>query len=223
MKELERQGALEGDKISTLGFCECILSKSSITIFKTTVHSTKGTLDYIHADLWGPSQIDSLDGAKYFLSLIDDYSKMVWVYPLKSKDQAYESFKNWKMLIETHTNRKVKALRTDNGLEFCNKRFDELCARSGIMRHRTVSYTPQQNGLAERMNKTLIENVRCMLFHSKLPKTLWAEALNTTCYLINKSSFIALNFKTPYEMWSEKLADYSNLKIFCCIAYAHTK
>ena len=87
LKELEKQGALGSDKISTVGFCEeCILGKASRTRFKTAVHNTKGTLDYIHSDLWGPAQIESLGGACYFLSMIDDFSRMVWVYPIRSKD-----------------------------------------------------------------------------------------------------------------------------------------
>ncbi|KAH9722760.1 Integrase catalytic domain-containing protein [Citrus sinensis] len=156
LKELEKHGALGGDKISTVGFCEeCVLGKSSRTRFKTAVHNTKGTLDYIHSDLWGPAQIESLGGACYFLSMIDDFSRM--------------------------TNRKVRRVRTDNGLEFCNKQFDDLCEKSGIQRHKTVRHTPQQNGLAERINRTLMERVR----------------------------------------W--KLADYTQLRIFGCTAYAHIK
>ena len=202
LKELEKQGALGSDKISTVGFCEeCVLGKSSRTRFKTAVHNTKGTLDYIHSDLWGPAQIESLGGACYFLSMIDDFSRMVWVYPIRSKDQAFDRFKAWKTLIETQTNRKVRKVRIDNGLEFCNKQFDDLCEKSGIQRHKTVRHTPQQNGLAERMNRTLMERVRCMLFHSRLPKTLWAEALCTACYLINRCPSTAIELKTPYEVW----------------------
>ncbi|KAH9770027.1 Integrase catalytic domain-containing protein [Citrus sinensis] len=224
LKELEKQGALWSDKISVVGFDEeCVLGKSSRTRFKTVVHNTKGTLDYIHSDLWGPSQIESLDGACYFLSMIDDFSRIIWMYPLRSKDKVVDRFKAWKTLIETQTNRKVRRIRTDNGLEFCNKQFDDLCEKNEILRHNTVRHTPQQNDLVERMNRTLMERVRCMLFHSKLPKTLWAEALCTACYLINICPSTAIEFKTPYEVWSGKLAHYSKLRIFGCIAYAHIK
>ena len=123
------------------------------------------------------------------------------------------------MLIETQTNRKVRDLITDNGLEFWNKQFDELCARNGILRHKTIRNTPQQNGLATRINRTL----SVCFFYSKLPKPLWAEALNTSCYFVNKSPSTTLNFKTPDEIWPRKLANYLNLKVFGCIAYAHTK
>ena len=222
LKELVKQGALWSDKISVVGFCEeCVLRKSSRTRFKTTMHNTKGILDYIHSNLWGPSQIESLGGACCFLSMIDDFSRMIWVYPLRSKDQVVDRFKAWKTLIKTQNNRKVRRLRTDNGLEFCNKQFDDLCEKNGILRYKTMRHTSEQNGLVERMNKTLMERVRCMLFHSKLPKTLWAEALCTTCYLINRWPSIAIEFKTPYKVWLGKLADYSKLRIFGCTTYAH--
>ena len=118
---------------------------------------------------------------------------------------------------------KVKALRTDNGLEFCNKEFGDFCERHGIMRQKTVIHTPQQNGLAERMNRTLMDKVRYMLLYSKLPKSLWAEALNTTCYLVNRSPSTAIECKTLIELWSRKVADYSKLRIFYCVVYAHVK
>ena len=126
-------------------------------------------------------------------------------------------------MVETHSGRKIKRLRTDNGLEFCNQQFDDFYKLNGIARHKTVSYTPQQNGLAERMNRTLIDKVRCLLIHSKVSKTLWAEILMTTCYLVNRSPSSALNFKTSMEMWSGRAINYSNLKIFGCPAYAHVK
>ncbi|KAH9763957.1 hypothetical protein KPL70_001353 [Citrus sinensis] len=205
LRELSKQGVLGEDKIEPLEFCEeCVLGKSSRVKFSTGAHVSRGTLEYVHADLWGPTQTASLGGARYFLSLIDDHSRMVWVYVLKNKDEVFEQFKNWKTLIETQTNRKVKKLRTDNGLEFCNKKFEEFCSKHGIMRHRTVRYAPQQNGLAERMNRTLVDKVRCMLIHSKLPMSLWAEALSTACHIVNRSSFTGINFKTPYELWALK-------------------
>ncbi|KAH9786526.1 hypothetical protein KPL71_010287 [Citrus sinensis] len=115
----------------------------------------------------------------------------------------------------------VKKLRTDNGLEFCNQVFDEFCAKEGIARHKTVRMTPQQNGLAERMNMTLMDKVRCMMIQAKLPKNLWAEILNTACYLVNLSPSTAIEFKTPFELWYGKQASYKDLKVFDCLSYAH--
>ncbi|KAH9705459.1 hypothetical protein KPL70_011882 [Citrus sinensis] len=224
LKELEKKGVFGKDQLNSLGFFEdCLLGKASRIKFEYAVHTTKEKLGYIHSDLWGPVQVTSLGGCKFFLIFIDDFSRMVWVYALKSKDEVLEKFKRWKVLVENQTNLKVKVLRTDNGLEYCNKLFEDYCAENGILRHKIVTYTPQQNGLIERMNRTLIEKVRCLLIHSKLPKALWAEALNTACYLVNRSPSTAIGCKTPMELWLGRVADYSKLRIFGCEAYPHVK
>ncbi|XP_073273290.1 uncharacterized mitochondrial protein AtMg00300-like [Primulina huaijiensis] len=99
--ELCKQGAFYGDKIENPGFCEeCVYGKSCRVKFNTSTYRTKATLEYIHSDLWGASRTASLGGAKYFMSIIDDYSRKVWVYILKGKDEAFKSFKEWKALVE---------------------------------------------------------------------------------------------------------------------------
>ena len=103
-------------------------------------------------------------GNKFFLSLIDDFSRKVWIYLLKCKDETVVKFKEWKSLVESQRSKKIKVLRTDNGLEFWNEDFNYLCSSSGIERHRTVRKTPQQNGLAKRMNRTLLDRVRYVCF-----------------------------------------------------------
>ncbi|KAH9648891.1 hypothetical protein KPL70_025781 [Citrus sinensis] len=222
LKKLSKQGLLGSDTIGEMVFCEdCVLGKSTRTSFKSSVHTTRSILDYIHSDLWGPAQVVSLGGARYFLSIIDDFSRIVWIYVLKSKEQVFEKFKNWKVLVEKQTGKTVKKLRTDNGLEFYNQVFDEFCAKEGIARHKTVRMTPQQNGLVERMNRTLMDKVRCMMIQAKLPKNLWAEILNTACYLVNLSPSTAIEFKTPFELWYGKQASYKDLKVFGCLSYAH--
>ncbi|KAH9668944.1 hypothetical protein KPL70_021590 [Citrus sinensis] len=165
--------------------------------------------------------VPSLSGSRYFMSLIDDYSRNVWIYILKTKDQALEKFKVWKSLVENQSGFKLKCLRTDNGLEFYSKEFEEYCQKHGIKRHKTVRFTPQQNGLAERMNRTLVDKTRCMLINSKLPRSFWAEAVNTASYLVNRSPSSAIGFKTPEELWKRKPANYQNLRVFGCPAYLH--
>nr|GEY29854.1 zinc finger, CCHC-type [Tanacetum cinerariifolium] len=123
-----------------------------------------------------------------------------------------------KKSLVNQTGRTVKKLRTNNGLEFCNREFKQLCIDSGIARHLTVVGTPQQNGLAKRMNRTLMDKVRCLLIQSGLPKTFWAEVTCTAAYLINRSPSTAIEKKTPMEMWSRHPSDYGMLKTFGCIA-----
>lgn len=127
--------------------------------FAQGTHNTKGILDYIHSDLWGPSQVPSHGGHRYMLTIIDDYSRKVWPYFIHHKNEVFKCFKDWKVLVENQTGRKVKKLRTDNGLEFCEKSFTDFCTEHGIARHFTVVGKPQQNGVAERMNRTILEKV----------------------------------------------------------------
>ena len=102
--------------------------------FNTSVHTTEGILDYVHSDLWGPSRKASLGGARYMLTIIDDYSLRVWPYFLKHKSEAFSAFKEWKTMVERQTERKVKKLRTDNGMEFCSNEFESYCKSEGIVR-----------------------------------------------------------------------------------------
>ena len=159
----------------------------------------------------------------YFLSIVDDYSRRVWTYLLKTKDEALAKFKEWKTLEENQTSKKLKGLRTDNGLEFWNEEFDSLCKESGILRHRTVRKIPQQNGVAERMNRTLLDKVSCLLFTFGQPKFFWGETLNTATYLMNRSPNRAIDLKCPLEFWSGRKPKLDHLRIFGCAAYAHTK
>ena len=222
MAELMKRNLLDGCILSGKKFCEhCVFGKHKRVKFNTSVHTTKGTLDYVHADLWGPSRKPSYGGARYMLTIIDDYSRRVWPYFLKSKDDTFAAFIEWKVMIERQTEKKVKVLRTDNGGEFCSDAFDDYCRKEGIVRHHTIPYTPQQNGVAERMNRTIISKARCMLSNAHMNKRFWAEAANTACYLINRSPSIPLNKKTPIEVWSGTPADYSHLRVFGCTAYAH--
>ena len=169
LTELAKQGLLGDQKLEDLEFCEtCAYGKSNRVKFGTGIQRTKRTLDYIHSDLWGPGRIQSHSGSKYFMSLVDDYSRKLWVFILKSKSDALMCFKQWKVLVENQTGRKVKRLRTDNGMEFCSEEFDRFCKSEGVARYRIVVGTPQQNGLAERFNRTLLERTRCMLISAGL-------------------------------------------------------
>ncbi|GJW72032.1 retrotransposon protein, putative, ty1-copia subclass [Tanacetum coccineum] len=125
--------------------------------------------------------------------------------------------------VENQTGRMVKKPRTDIGLEFCNREFEQLCIESGIARHLTVTGMPQQNGLAECMNRFLMDKVRCLLIQFGLPKTFWAEATCTAAYLINRSPSTTIEKKTPIKMWSGHPSDYGILRIFGCVVYPHDK
>ena len=156
-----------------------------------------------------------------FLTFIDDYTRYVWIYVLKKKSEVFTRFKEWKVLVEKSIDRKLKSIRTDNGGEYVSNEFQDYLRTEGVKHERSISKNPEQNGVAERMNRTLVETVRSMLADSKLPKRLWAEALLTAVYLRNRSPTRALAGITPYQAWTGEKPCVNHLKVFGCAAYAH--
>ena len=163
----------------------------------------------------------SLGGSRYYVTLIDDFSRKVWVYFLKNKSDVFETFKKWKAMVETESGLKLKCLRFDNGGEYIDGGFKEYCAVNGIRMEKTVPGTPQQNGIAERMNRTINERARSMRLHSGLPQTFWADAVHTAVYLINRGPSVPLEFRLPEEVWKGKEVQLSHLKVFGCVSYVH--
>eukprot|EP00253_Pinus_taeda_P028289 PITA_28289 len=123
-------------------------------------------------------------------------------------------------MVEKRIGKSIKCLRTNNGGEFTSIEFEQYCKDEGIIRHKTVVYTPQQNGVVEHMNRTLMEKAKSMISNANLQKELWAEAVSTTCYLVNRSPSVAINCKIPKEVWTVQSCDYSHLRIFGCDAYS---
>ena len=214
MKILVERKLIPGLTKVSLPFCEhCVISKQHRLKFKTSNSRSVSVLELVHSDVW-QAPVLSLGGAKYFVSFIDDYSRRCWVYPIKKKSDVFEVFKVYKARVELDSGKKIKCLRTDNGGEYTGDEFDTFCRQEGIKRQFTTAYTPQQNGVAERMNRTLLERARAMLATAGLEKSFWAEAVNTACYVINRSPSTALELKTPMEMWTGKPVNYSDLHIF---------
>ncbi|KAG8472196.1 hypothetical protein CXB51_036507 [Gossypium anomalum] len=143
MVELSKRGLLDGQRICKLNFYEhCVFRKQKRVRFTKGIHNTKGTLEYIHSDLWGSSRVPSRGGANYMLTFIDDFFKKFWAFFLKQKSDVFSAFKSWKIMIEKQTGKQIKYLRTDNGLEFCSNEFNRLCKSKRIVRHLTVRHTP---------------------------------------------------------------------------------
>ncbi|KAE8730408.1 BTB/POZ domain-containing protein NPY2 [Hibiscus syriacus] len=225
LKLLIDQGLLKGARACKLAFCEhCIKGKKTRVKFGTAIHDTKGILDYVHSDVWGPFKTTSLGGTHYYVTFVDDFSRRVWVYTMKTKDEVLGFFLKWKKMVETQTGRKIKRLRTDNGGEYKNDPFLKVCEEEGIVRYFTIRSTPQQNGVAERMNRTLVEKVRCMLSNAGLGKEFWAEALVYACHLVNLLPSTTIGGKTPLEKWfGVSTTDYDSLHVFGFTAYYHVK
>lgn len=215
-----KEGAVEGidfkdkaviDKSSCVVCCQ---GKQSRLPFNHVGTRSSEVLNIIHADVCGPMETASIGGCRYFLIFVDDHTRMTFVYFLKAKNQVFKYFKEFKALVENQQNKKIKIFRTDNGLEFCNHEFDSYLTEAGIVHQKTNTYTPEQNAISERMNRTLVERARCMLFDAGLDKKFWAEAVNTAVYLRNRSPASGLQDKTPFELWSNKKPDLSHIRIF---------
>ncbi|GJX05228.1 putative ribonuclease H-like domain-containing protein [Tanacetum coccineum] len=170
----------------------------------------------LHMDLFGPTFVSSLMHKKYCLVVTDDYSRFSWVFFLTTKDETSEILKNFIKEVENLVDKKVKIIRSDNGTEFKNKVMDDFCREKGIKREYSVARTPQQNGVAERKNRTLIEAARTMLADSKLPTTFWAEAVSTACYVQNRVLIVKPHNKTPYELFRGFKPAIGFMKPFGC-------
>ncbi|GJV28880.1 putative ribonuclease H-like domain-containing protein [Tanacetum coccineum] len=170
----------------------------------------------LHMDLFGPTFVSSLMHKKYCLVVTDDYSRFTWVFFLTTKDETSEILKNFIKEIENLVDKKVKIIRSDNGTEFKNKVMDDFCREKGIRREYSVARTLQQNGVAERRNRTLIEAARTMLADSKLPTTFWAEAVSTACYVQNRVLVVKPNNKTPYELFRGFKPALTFMRLFGC-------
>ncbi|GJY05210.1 putative ribonuclease H-like domain-containing protein [Tanacetum coccineum] len=155
----------------------------------------------LHMDLVAPTFVSSLMHKKYCLVVTDDYSRFTWVFFLTTKDETSKILNNFIKEIENLVDKKVKIIRSDNGTEFKNKVIDDFCREKGIRREYSVARTLQQNGVAKRRNRTLIEAARTMLADSKLPTTFWAEAVSTACYVQNRVLVVKPHNKTPFELF----------------------
>ncbi|GJX72742.1 putative ribonuclease H-like domain-containing protein [Tanacetum coccineum] len=151
---------------------------------------------------------------KYYLVVIDDYSRFTWVFFLATKDETSGILKRFITEIENLVDKKVKIIRCDNGTEFKNRVMSDFCERKGIKREFSVARTPQQNGVAERRNRKLIEAAIIMLADSKLPTTFWAEVVNTACYVQNRVLVVKPHNKTPYELFRGKFDGKSDEGFF---------
>jgi len=158
---------------------------------------------------------------RYLLTFIDDFSRKTWVYFLVEKSEAFVVFKHYKAKVEKEAEACIKALRTDRGGEFTSQDFTNFCGVNGIRRQLTAAYTPQQNGVAERKNQTIMNMVRCMLSGKQVPNTFWPEAVNWTVHILNRSPTFAVRSKTPEEAWSGIKPSVSHFRVFGCISHIH--
>lgn len=205
-------------------FCDdCQYGKIHRLPFPATNTKTTAPGEIIHSDICGPMEVESLGGSRYMLLFKDDFSHYRTVFFLKFKSDVQSVLENFIRSVKTDTGNKVKVLRTDRGREDLNKHVKEILQKFGIRHQLTTGYAPEQNGSAEREMRTLVEAARTMLCSKSLSKTLWAEAINTSVYVINRTgtSSISGGGKCPFELWFGKKPDITKFQIFGDEVFCH--
>jgi hypothetical protein len=204
------------------GVCRgCALGNNVKGSFLSSENRSKEILDLIHSDVCGPMTFASLNGYLYYVLFINDHSRKTWIYFLKTKDGILARFQELKDQVENLTGRKIKVLRSDNGGEYTSKDLNNFCIEVGIKREYIVPYKPQQNGVAERKNKTIIEETKAMIHDQSLPMNLWVEACMTTIYVKNTSPHQILNNITLDEAFTGVKLEIGHFRIFGCPIYFH--
>ena len=199
----------------------CLHGKQNRVKYPSGATREKEILELIHIDVFGPILVPSLGGSLYYVRFIDEFSRNTWLYFFKKKSQVFRKFKEYKALVENQTRKNIKVLRIDNGGEFSEKEFEQFSKQCGITRQKTNPYTPQQNGVVERMNRSLMEKPRSMLSGVGLGQEFQVVVVETPCYLRNRSPTSTLVDKTPHEAWSGQKPSITHLIFFGRDAFMH--
>ncbi|KAJ0860142.1 putative RNA-directed DNA polymerase [Helianthus annuus] len=201
-------------------FCDsCIKAKHTRSPFPISSIKTNDCFELLHCDIWGPYRTLSLTRASYFLTIVDDYSRAVWVFLLRHKSEASLCLIGFHKLVKTQFDKIIKRIRSDNGGEFTSNKMLDFYAKEGIILETTCPHTPQQNGVVERKHRHLLETARALKFEANLPTRFWGECILTAAYLINHLPSDVIGNKTPFEMLHNEEPDYDFLRVFGCLAY----
>nr|GEZ39875.1 hypothetical protein [Tanacetum cinerariifolium] len=219
IKNLERVDLLKGDRSTNLYTINLHEMVYASPICLMALPNSRQRLHLLHMDLCGPKRIASINGKRYVLVIVDDYSRYTWVHFLRSKDEAPEVIIEFLKRISVLLQSPVIIIRTDNCTEFKNQVLKEYFDTVGISHQMSFVRTPQQNGVVERQNRTLVEAARTMLIFSHAPLFLWAEAIATACFTQNRSIIHRCFNKTPYELINCKKPDISFLHVFGALCY----
>ena len=224
--ELVRRGLVEGVSVenATEFFCEACrfgkLHKLPFRKEKKVTSSKPGEI--IHSDVGGPLSINSIGGARYYVLFKDDTTGVRFVYFIRHKSDVYDRFVEFERLLNNKFGRTMQTFRSDNGTEFCNTRMREYMKTRGITFETTAPYMPEQNGKSERDNRTIVEAARTMLQAKRMPAYLWAEAVATAVYILNRTgNSRSKEGCTPYEQWTGRRPDLRHVRVFGSDAYAH--
>jgi hypothetical protein len=198
----------------------CEQGKSTRAHFPSkTEHSTNHVLQLLHMDLCGLMRVQSINGKRYILVIVVYYSRWTWVYFLRSKDQAPSIIITFLTKIQVQLRNTVRKVRTDSGTEFKNQTLRSYFEKVGIEHQTSIARSPEQNGVVERHNRTLVEAARTMLFNAQLPDYLWAKAVSTACYTQNRCMITKHHHKTPYQIVHKRKLNIDYFHVFGALCY----
>jgi hypothetical protein len=213
------------NNVSSFHCDSCLLAKHHRTSFHPSFNKSSVPFSIIHSDVWGPSRVTNRSNTKWFVSFIDDCTRVSWVYLLKEKSEVISIFQSFHQMILTQFNTRVQVLRSDNGGEYFKKELSAYFHAYGIIHQTSCVDTPQQNGVAERKNRHLLEVARSLMFAMNVPKSFWGDAVLTAAYLINRMPSKVLQFQTPLQSLSKTHSLPTLLqippKVFGCVCYVH--
>lgn len=209
-------------RVKDFSACDvCLQAKQCRNMFHSSDNKASEVFEMIHYDVWGPYRTPSLCDAYYFLTIVDDYSRGIWVYLLHDKTKVQKQLKCFMKMVSRQFGKTIKIMRSNNGTEFtCMFAFFK---ENGIIHQTSCVATPQQNGRVERKHRHILNVARALLFQSKLPTKFWGEGILTAAHLINRTPSPLLDGKTPYELLYGAAPKYDDLRIFGCLAYAHNQ
>ncbi|KAJ4768963.1 Retroelement pol polyprotein-like [Rhynchospora pubera] len=197
----------------------CLQAKQTRDVFPVSFNKAIESFELIHCDIWGPYRVASHCGAHYFLTVVDDFSRAVWVYLMTEKKETSKLLISFCKMVKNQFGKCVKCVRTDNGLEFKTGVIKEFYAEHGILHQSSCVYTPQQNGRVERKHRHILNVARALRFQAHLPIEFWGECILTAAYLINRTPTRILENKTPYELLFEKTPSYEHVRVFGCLCH----
>jgi len=188
-------------KLSSLSCESCLLGKHSRSSFPSSVSQRAlSPFALVHSAIWGPSRVKSDLGFQYFVTFIDDFSRCTWLFLMKNRSELFSIFQTFFNEIKNQFGISIRILRSDNAYEYLSHSFNTFLKSHGILHQTSCAYTPQQNGVAERKNRHLVETTRTLLIHGEIPQCFWSDALLSVCYLINHMSSSVLENKIPHSI-----------------------
>lgn len=202
-----------------MSFCHsCPLGKSSKLPFKLSESVSTFPLQLVHSDVWS-SPFSSVQGFKYYLIFIDDYSHYSWLFPMRFKHEVFNLFVQFKQYVENLLSAKIKSFQSDGGGEFTSRVFTNFLRNHGIHHRLFCPHTPEQNGLAERKHRHVVETGLTLLAQAHMPSSYWVVASNTALYLINRLPSHLLGFKSPFGILFHQSPKYNFLRVFGCACF----